>query len=104
MLELETLLLGLEPITALTIGAGALILVPAIGTIDSMTGNSFSDSARGVAKTGLVLALDTFDKGQRLIAEAGESFQDLVAEAKSERNKPTNGAPEAPREVSIVSQ
>ena len=43
MLELETLLLGLEPITALTIGAGALILVPAIGAIDSMTGNSLSD-------------------------------------------------------------
>jgi len=104
MLELETLLLGLEPITALTIGAGALILVPVLGAVNSMTGNTLSDSARGAAKTGLVFALDTFDKSQRMIAEAGESFQDLVAEAKSDRTKPANGAPEAHREVSIISQ
>ncbi len=103
MLELETLLLGLEPITALAIGAGALILVPVLGAVNSMTGNTLSDSARGAAKTGLVFALDTFDKGQRAIAEAGESFQDLVAEAKSDRTKPTNGASETPREVSIIS-
>lgn len=101
-MELEALLLGLEPITALTIGVGALVLVPVVSAVNSMTGNSISDTARSAAKTGLVFALDAVDKTQRAVAETGESFQDLMAEAKAERNQPKNGALENPREIAIV--
>lgn len=103
MFELETLLLGLEPITALTIGAGALLVVPAIGAVNSLTGNAVSDSGRSVAKTGLMWVFDAFDKTQGAIAEAGESFQDLIAEAKAEKASAKNGsADKSPREVAIL--
>lgn len=107
MFELETLLLGLEPITALTIGVGALLLAPAIGAVNSLTGNSISDSSRSAAKTGLIWVFEAFDHTQGAVAEAGESLQDLIAEAKSDRasqTKPKNGAMETPREVSIIPQ
>ncbi len=100
-MELEALLLGLEPVTALTIGVGALLLAPAIGAVNAMTGNSVSESAREVAKTGLVWAFEAYDKSQQALAEANESFQDLIAEAKAEKVS-SNGAPESPREVTIV--
>lgn len=105
MFELEALLLGLEPVTALTIGVGALVLGPVIGAVNSMTGNSISDGARSAAKSGIGLAMEAFDKTQHFVAETGESFQDLIAEAKADRSKGKNGAADhSPREVSIVSQ
>ena len=92
MLELEALLLGLEPITALGVGVGALILAPTIGAVGSAVGanaavgSSLTESSRSIAKTGLVWIFDAFDKTQAFFAEAGESFQDLVAEARTELN------------------
>jgi hypothetical protein len=104
-MELEALLLGLEPVTALVIGVGALVLAPAIGAIDSLTGNSLSESTRNAAKTGLILALDAFEKTQKFAAEAGESFQDLMAEANAERATANNGSPDKfPKEVTILDQ
>uniref|UniRef100_B8HLY1 DUF5132 domain-containing protein n=1 Tax=Cyanothece sp. (strain PCC 7425 / ATCC 29141) TaxID=395961 RepID=B8HLY1_CYAP4 len=102
-MELEALLLGLEPITALAIGVGALAIAPVVGAIDSMTGSSLGESARSAAKTGMIWAFDAFDKTQSVVAEAGESFQDLIAEAKAERSSSKNGAgpDSAPREVTI---
>jgi hypothetical protein len=100
-MELEALLLGLEPVTALTIGVGALLLAPAIGAVNSMTDNSVSETARNAAKTGLVWAFEAYDKTQQALAEANESFQDLIAEAKAEKVN-SNGAPDTPREVTIV--
>lgn len=89
-MELEALLLGLEPLTALGIGVGSLLLAPVVGVVgsamgsDSALGNSLSESSRSLAKTGVGWAVDTFDKTQTFFAETGESFQDLVAEAKND--------------------
>lgn len=106
MFELEALLLGLEPITALTIGVAALVLGPVIGAVNSLTGNSLSESSRSVAKTGLSWAFEAFDHTQSTIAEAGESLQDLIAEAKSDQAdqaKTKNVSVEkSPREVAII--
>ncbi len=102
MFELEALLLGIEPVTALAVGAGALILVPVVSAIDAVTGSKMSESTRGVAKDGLVWAFDAFDKAQHTFAEASESVQDLIAEAKAELIESKNGADEkSPREVTI---
>jgi len=102
MFELEALLLGLEPVTALTIGVGALVLAPIVGAIDSATGSKLSESTRSAAKTGMVWVFQAADQAQHAFAEASESFQDLVAEAKSEMTTSKNGSEEtAPREVTI---
>ena len=90
MIELEALLLGLEPITALAIGVGALVIAPVVGTVGTFTdkgspvGDSISKSAHSVAKGGLIWAFDIFENTQNFFAEAAESFQDLVAEAKAD--------------------
>jgi hypothetical protein len=102
MFELEALLLGLEPMTAAAIGVGALLLAPVLGAIDAATGHKASESTREVAKTGLVWAFEAFDRVQSTVAEANESVQDLIAEAKAERSTSKNGTAEiAPREVTI---
>jgi hypothetical protein len=101
MLELEALLLGFEPLTAMVVGAGALVLVPAVSVIDSMTGSNLSESTRSVAKTGLVWALETADKVQHTFAEASESVQDLMAEAQAELAGSRNTEETIPREVTI---
>jgi hypothetical protein len=101
-MELEALLLGLEPMTAAAIGIGALILAPIVGAFDSATGHKLTETSRDAAKTGLVWAFEAYDKAQSTLAEASESFQDLVAEAKAERSTSQNGTVEiAPREVAI---
>jgi len=104
-MELQALLLGLEPITALAVGVGALALPPAVAAVDSWTGHSLSESAKSAAKTGLIWAFDAFGKAQSAIAEAGESFQDLVAEAKADlaHNK-SEAAEKSSREVIIMPQ
>lgn len=99
---MEALLLGLEPVTAVAIGVGALILVPVAGAIDAATGSNLSKSTRDAAKTGLVWAFEAFDQTQQALAEASESFQDLVAEAKAERNAQNESASTSP-EVTVVS-
>ncbi|MCC5632432.1 DUF5132 domain-containing protein [Nostoc sphaeroides] len=102
MFELEALLLGLEPMTAAVIGVGALAIAPIVGAVDAATGSNLSDSARSTAKTGLVWVFQAFDKVQSSAAEASESFQDLIAEAKSDIKSSKNGTSEvAPREVTI---
>lgn len=101
-MELEALLLGLEPITAAAIGIGALVIAPVVGAIDSMTGHQLTETSRNAAKTGLVWAFEAFDKVQSSVAETSESFQDLVAEAKAEQKTSKNGSAEvAPREVTV---
>jgi hypothetical protein len=102
MFELEALLLGLEPVTALTIGVGALVLAPLVGAIDAATGNKLTESTRSAAKTGMVFAFQAADKAQHTFAEASESFQDLMAEAKADMITSKNGVEETvPREVAI---
>ncbi|PMB51012.1 DUF5132 domain-containing protein [Fischerella thermalis CCMEE 5205] len=101
-MELEALLLGLEPMTAAVIGVGALVLVPVVSALDSATGHNVSESARNAAKTGLIWTFEAIDKAQSTFAEASESFKDLVAEAKAERSSSKNGTSDStPREVTI---
>ncbi len=97
-MELEALFLGLEPVTALAVGVGVLALAPLVGMA---TKSELADSARETAKKGLVFVFETFDKAQSAVAEAGESFQDLVAEAKAERAASQNGAAAPPQEVNL---
>ncbi len=109
MFELEALLLGLEPITALGIGLGSLALAPVVGVVgsamgtDSAVGNSLTESSRSLAKSGLVWIIDTFDKAQTFVAEAGEAFQDLVVEAKTDINTAKSKAEQhsPPRDIQI---
>ena len=101
MFELEALLFGLEPVTAVVAGAGALLLIPVVGAIDSLTGSKLTESTRSVAKNGLVMVFEAVDKAQHTFAEASESVQDLIAEARSEMNEAKNGADTTPREVTI---
>ena len=106
-MELEALFLGLEPMTALVIGIGAVILAPVIGAVgvlgkDSAAVESVAESTRDIAKTGLIWGLDIVDKTQSFFAEAGETFQDLVAEAVAERNATkANTESRVPHEVSL---
>ena len=83
----EALLFGLEPITALAVGAGALVLggVGVVAGKDTAVGSSLEESSRNLAKAGLIWSFDVFDKTQSFVAEAAESFQDLVAEAKADQ-------------------
>ena len=106
-MELEALLLGLEPVTALVIGVSAVILVPVVGAVgslakDSAVAESVSESTRDLAKTGLIWGFDLVDKTQTFFAEVGETFQDLVAEAVAERNTTkANAEVRTPHEVSL---
>ncbi len=51
-MELQALLLGLEPLTALAIGLGALVLAPVIATTESAVGGALAESSKNLAKTG----------------------------------------------------
>jgi hypothetical protein len=91
MFELESLLLGLEPVTALAIGAGAILLAPVVDVLGdtlkqderlSSLGESVKTSARQATKDALVWGLDLVDNVQSGLAEAQESFNDLLAEAR----------------------
>lgn len=100
-MELEALLLGLEPMTAAVIGIGALALAPVVGAIDASTGHNLSETGRSAAKSSLIWVFQAFDKVQSSVAEAGESFQDLVAEAKADMNAKNGASEPSPREVTI---
>ncbi len=102
-MEFEALLLGLEPLTVLALGVGAVAVAPVVGAVDSMTGHNLTEQARNAAKSGLMWAFETYEKAQTAVAEASESFQDLVAEARAEmiEKKVNTSRPEEPREVTI---
>jgi hypothetical protein len=97
-MEFEALFLGLEPVTALAVGVGVLALAPLVGMA---TKSELADSARETAKNTLVVVFEVFDKAQSALAEAGESLQDLVAEAKAERAASQNSASAPPQEVHL---
>ncbi|MDV3002095.1 MAG: hypothetical protein N5P05_003701 [Chroococcopsis gigantea SAG 12.99] len=73
------------------IGVGALlILAPIVGFINPQVGQAMSDSGRNLLKDGLKIGMDAYEKVEASVAEAGQSWEDLVAEVKSE--KATNNA------------
>jgi hypothetical protein len=77
-------LLALEPLTALAVGVGALVVVPVVAAVGAAVSEPLAESGKNLAKSGLALGFDVFDKTQNFFAETSESFQDLVAEAKAE--------------------
>lgn len=103
-MDLEALLLGIEPVAALGVGAAALALAPLIGALGNPeVGKSLADSGRDLTKNGIKWGLETFEKVQETLAEASESWNDLVAEAEAEiRTAKTSTKSEPPTEVEIA--
>lgn len=103
-MDLEALLLGMEPVAALGVGIAALALAPLIGALGkSEVGKSLEDSGRELTKSGIKWGLETFEKVQETVAEAGESWNDLVAEARSEaRNAKNSAKSDPPTEIEIT--
>ena len=92
-MEWEFLFLGLEPLVALTVGAGAIVvgggalaLSPAFGTVlgKPELAKELQESGRSMVKTGIVLSMDAYDKVQSVWTETSSSVGQLVEEAKAE--------------------
>jgi len=73
-------ILGLEPLAAFLVSVGALMLAPVI----TAASKPVLDASQELAKTGLVWGIDVLEKTETFFTEVGESFQDIVAEAKAE--------------------
>ncbi|WP_013334280.1 DUF5132 domain-containing protein [Gloeothece verrucosa] len=73
------------------IGVAALVvLAPIVGYLNPEVGKAMSDSGRNLAKTGIKFGLDAYEKLQGSVVEAGQSWEDLVAEAKLEKEMDKN--------------
>jgi len=64
-------------LTGLAVGVGVAVLAPVIAPILSSVGKPL---AKSLIKSGMVL----YERGRETVAELGEVFEDLVAEAKVE--------------------
>jgi hypothetical protein len=71
---------------------GLVALGSVIGLVNSQAGEAIAETGRELAKNGLKLGMEATEKIQGSIAEAGESWNDLVAEAKAERNSVNTNA------------
>ena len=108
------LLLGIEPLTALLVGVGALILVPVVSAVgntvgkDSNLAESVSQSARDLTKNALAVGIEAVENAKTAMTQAQESFQDILFEAKLEqlakKSAAQNGQTAEPREVTIISE
>lgn len=95
MLELETLL-------AFGLGAGLMALVPVVAAVagkDSKITGAVSGTGRSITKQGLKLGLVVADKTSsavkgigRGLAEVGESFTDVLAEARADLAQPSKAS------------
>ncbi|MBV2351760.1 hypothetical protein KUL97_08585 [Synechococcus sp. HK05] len=95
MLELETLL-------AFGLGAGLMALAPVVAAVagkDSKITGAVSGTGRSITKQGLKLGLVVADKTSsavkgigRGLAEVGESFTDVLAEARADLAQPSKAA------------
>jgi len=113
-MELEALLLGLEPITALAVGLGAVIFAPVVTSIGSVLGKdsnlseSLSEATREATKKGIVWGFEVIESAQTIFSEAEESFRDLLADAKTEhlqkRDHTDKSERTQPHEVEIVEE
>jgi hypothetical protein len=72
-------------VSALAFGAGAVM--GAAGTVLGKGENNADDPVRTAMKQGLAWSMEAIDNAQGAIAEASESFNDLMAEARMEVNK-----------------
>ncbi len=111
-MNFEALLLGLEPVTALTVGIAAVVLTPVVNAVGGAMGNSnlgesLSESAREVTKQGLVWGFEALENAKAVSAHAEEVFKDILADAKLEHleKKSQSVTSDAqPQEIEIVSQ
>ena len=111
-MEFEALLLGIEPLTALVVGVGAVLIAPVVDAAGKAVGQdpklveSLSDSAKEATKTALIWGIEAIENAQTVFAEVEESFRDLVADAKAEHLAKKASAESAvePHEVEIVSE
>ena len=111
-MELEALLLGLEPFTALAVGLGAVIIAPLVSSVGSALGKdsnfseSLSETTREATKKGIVWGFEVIESAQTIFSEAEESFRDLLADAKTEHLQKKDHIDKSeitqPREVEIV--
>jgi hypothetical protein len=105
-------LIGLEPLTALAVGVGAVILAPVVNLVGkaveqdpNQSGEAVSDFARKWTKDALVQGFEIVENVQTFYAQAEESFKDLVSDAKVEHvAKKVKPESVEPREVKIVSE
>jgi len=109
-MEFEALFLGLEPLTALAIGVGAVVLAPVVDVVGKAIGQEnmgapLAETARENTKKAIVWGMEAFENAQTVFAEAEESFQDLVADAKAERaTKRSEAEKVEPHSIEIVSE
>ena len=109
-MEFEALFLGIEPLTALAVGLGAVVLAPMVSAVGKAVGQEdlgapLTEMARESTKKAIVWGLEAFENAQGAFAETEESFRDLVADAKAERAvKRSESEPVTPRQVEIVSE
>ena len=105
-LEAFPVMFELETLAAFCLGAGLMALVPALSAVagkDSKLTTAVSTTGRSITKQGLKVGLVVADKTSgvvksvgRGLAEVGESFSDVMAEAKADLAKPdtTSSTPE----------
>jgi len=109
-MEFEALFFGIEPLTVLAVGIGAVVLAPVVDVVGKATGQEnlaepLAEAAKENTKKVLVWGIEAFEHAQTVFAEAEESFRDLVADAKAEyAAKKTEVEPVKSREVEIVSE
>ncbi len=109
-MEFEALFLGLEPLTALAVGVGAVVLAPVVDVIGKSIGQDnlgapLAEAARENTKKAIVWGMEALENAQTAFAEAEESFQDLVADAKAERaTQRSNAEKVEPRDIEIVAE
>ncbi len=99
-MEFEALL----PVAALGAGIAALALAPVIGALgNTEVSKSLSETGRNLTKNGIKMGIEAYENVQATLAEAGETWNDIVAEAKTEvKAKKTATATEQPTEVEII--
>ena len=109
-MDLEALLLGIEPVTILAVGIGTVVLAPVVTAVGSVVvgsniGESVSASAREFTKNGLVLGFDALDSLQKAFAETQAAFREVFAEAMIEHMaKKSKSETREPRRIEIVSE
>jgi len=115
-MELEVLLAGLEPVTALAVGLGAFILTPIVSSVGASLGKgkdanlneSLTEGVREVTVQGIVWGFEVIDNAQTIFSEAEESFRDMLADAKTKhllkKNPSENDNGRYPQEVDIVEE
>jgi hypothetical protein len=77
-------------VSALAFGAGAVM--GAAGSVLGKGETNADDPVRAAMKQGLAWSMEAIDSAQGAIAEASESFNDLMAEARMEVNKSKQSA------------